>query len=82
LILTQGERRARGWVNQEDILRLSREQRSIIRLINREETIDDDIALLDYLSISANRHLTAFAKTISVEKKEQHDKKNGSASVQ
>jgi len=81
LILTQGERRARGWVNQEDILRLSREQRSIIRLINREETIDDDIALLDYLSISANRHLTAFAKTISVEKKEQHDKKNGSASV-
>jgi len=69
MILTQGDRLARGWVNHEDLLNLSHEQRLIIRLINREETIEDDIALLDYLSLSANRHLSAFAKPISLEKK-------------
>jgi hypothetical protein len=82
LCLRQGERCARGWVNQEDVLRLSREQRSIIRLINRDETIDDEIALLDYLSLSANRHLVTFAKPISVEKKESDSgDMNGSSCV-
>jgi len=76
LILTQGERRARGWVNQEHILKLTREQRSIIRLINREETIDDDMVLLDYLSMSANKHLSAFNKPINTEPKSPKSAEN------
>ncbi len=66
LCLFKGDKQARGWVNQEDILKLSREQRSIKRFITREETVDDEIALLNYLSLSANRHLAVFSRPISI----------------
>jgi hypothetical protein len=68
IILNKDEKQARGWVNQEDILRLSREMRSIVRFIIREETIEDEIALLDFLSLSASRHLSAFSRSIIIEK--------------
>lgn len=66
ITLVKGDKYARGWVNQEDILRLSREQRSIIKFINCTETLDDEIALLDYLALSASRHLSTFSRPISI----------------
>lgn len=54
----------RGWVNQENFLQLSKEQRSFTRLINREDTVEDEIALMDYLAISAARHQLIFRKPI------------------
>jgi hypothetical protein len=37
---------------------------SLLRLINREETVDDDIALLDYFAIHASDHLLTFQHAI------------------
>jgi len=37
---------------------------SLLRLINREETADDDIALLDYLALHASDHLLTFQHAI------------------
>ena len=69
LNLEKGGTTVRGWVHQEDILRMPRLRRlgvtSLLRLINRQETEDDDIALLDYLSLSANKHLGLFSQRIS-----------------
>ncbi|MDD2736266.1 MAG: hypothetical protein PHF56_20230 [Desulfuromonadaceae bacterium] len=64
--LTKDDRRARGWVLQEDILKLGREQRTIIRFLSNEDTIDDEVALLDYLALSLNRHAPQFGSRIKV----------------
>jgi len=68
LEMTRGERRARGWVQLDELLEVSRLSRlgvgTLLRLINREETDDDDIALLDYFSLSASQHLETFALRI------------------
>jgi hypothetical protein len=54
----------RGWVQNEEILKLPRLPHlgitSLIRLINNEQTEDDDAALLEYLALSAQYHLTTF----------------------
>jgi len=54
----------RGWVQNEEILKLPRLPHlgitSLIRLINNEQTEDDDAALLEYLALSAQHHLTTF----------------------
>ena len=63
-----GDHVARGWVHQEEVLRMPRLQRlgitSLLRLINREETEEDDVALLDYFAMSASRHLATFGRSI------------------
>lgn len=54
----------RGWVQNEEILKLPRLPHlgitSLIRLINNDQTEDDDAALLEYLALSAQHHLTTF----------------------
>lgn len=70
---------ARGWVQNTEILAMPRLKRlgisSLLRLINREETEDDDIALLDYLALHAAEHLTTFKGAIRSAPKESstHD---------
>lgn len=69
LTLEKAGRTIRGWVHQEDILRMPKLRRlgvtSLLRLINRQETEEDDVALLDYLSLSANKHLDVFSQRIA-----------------
>jgi hypothetical protein len=59
---------ARGWVHVEDILWMPRLPRSnipaFLRIIAREETEDDEIALLEYLAINARKHLPSFSRRI------------------
>jgi hypothetical protein len=54
--LVFGEHTARGWVHVEDVLRMTRLRKlnigAVLRIIVRENTEDDDVALLEYLSNS------------------------------
>ena len=68
IVLTLGEREARGWVHNEMLLSVSGRRRlsagALGRLI-RGEDLDDDIeALLDYLSMQADRHLRIFDRPV------------------
>ena len=69
LSLRHGSTIARGWVHVEDILRMPRLPRlnipAMLRLISREDTEDDEIALLEYLAVNATKHLTTFARRIT-----------------
>lgn len=69
LILLQESTVARGWVHVEDILRMPRLPRlnipAMLRLISREDTEDDEIALLEYLAVNATKHLSTFTRPIS-----------------
>jgi hypothetical protein len=69
LSLRHGSTVARGWVHVEDILRMPRLPRlnipAMLRLISRDDTEDDEIALLEYLAINATKHLTTFARRIT-----------------
>lgn len=62
--LKSGSRFARGWVINIAILNLPKSQRisasSLLRLLNREETEEDDTALLEYLAVYARDHLSTF----------------------
>jgi hypothetical protein len=68
LAMTSGALIARGWVQNTEILGMPRLRKlgisSLLRLINREETADDDIALLDYLAIHATEHLATFQRAM------------------
>ncbi len=68
IMLNKDTLRARGWIHQEDILKIPRTSRlsitSILRMINREETEDDELALLDYLAISAHKHMSIFNRAV------------------
>ena len=70
----------RGWIQNEEILRLPRLPHlgitSLIRLINNEQTEDDDAALLEYLALSAQNHLLTF-KTNFSRKTESASAKSG-----
>ncbi len=74
---------ARGWIQNEEILKLPRLPHlgitSLIRLINNDQTEDDDAALLEYLALSAQQHLTTFKldtkitkRAISAQSEEAH----------
>jgi hypothetical protein len=69
LSLRHGSTIARGWVHVEDILRMPRLPRlnipAMLRLISREDTEDDEIALLEYLAVNATKHLTTFSRRIA-----------------
>ena len=69
LRLHHGSAIARGWVHVEDILRMPRLPRlnipAMLRLISREDTEDDEIALLEYLAVNATKHLATFSRRIT-----------------
>jgi hypothetical protein len=70
--------RARGWVDSEDVLRISRIPNlnlgAFVRIISRENTEDDDVALLEYLAINAEKHLRPFfARIKSVQNKKRSE---------
>ena len=68
--LNAGDREARGWIQNAAVLNLPRIHRlplsSLLRLINRDETEEDDIALLEYFAIHASDHLRTFRSRVSV----------------
>lgn len=68
IMMTLGANVARGWVQNTEILAMPRLRKlgisSLLRLINREGTTDDDVALLDYLAIHASEHLPTFRHAI------------------
>jgi hypothetical protein len=89
VLLTQNNLNARGWVHQEDILKITSSNRvnmlSWHRLINREGTEDDEVALLDYLSMHADKHLKIFnaaVKTNSIKKREEDNSESTCINVE
>ena len=75
--LESGNRTARGWLTNISILNLPKSHRispsSLLRLINREETEEDDAALLEYLAIYALDHLNTFQARAIASKETQND---------
>lgn len=69
ILLSSDDRSARGWVHAEDVLRIARLPNlnlgALLRFIARENTEDDDVALLEYLAINAQKHLPSFAGRIN-----------------
>jgi hypothetical protein len=64
IVLERDDAVARGWITNATLLSLPKTQRiplsSILRMINREETEDDDVALLEYLVVHATDHFRVF----------------------
>jgi hypothetical protein len=64
ILMTVGDREARGWVHNDMLLGMSARRRLtagvLARLMRRDATDDDIQALLDYLSIHAEQHLRLF----------------------
>lgn len=64
IVLRRGKQEAAGWLHLEAILNLPRLPRlgvtSLMRLVNNEQTEEDDAALLEYLALSAQHHLLTF----------------------
>lgn len=85
ITMTMGEREARGWVHNEMFLSLSGRRRlsagSLSRLIRREGTDDDIEALLDYLSVQAERHLRMFERPVQKPPKDGADQDDAERSI-
>jgi hypothetical protein len=68
IILRREEVVARGWVHVEDVLSLPRLPKlnipSFLRMLRREHTEDDEIALLEYFAVDATRHSSLFSEPI------------------
>ena len=68
--LEAGGRVARGWIQNAAVLNLPKIHRlplsSFLRLINRDETEEDDVALLEYFAIHASDHLRTFRSRVGV----------------
>lgn len=68
IVLTQGDREARGWVHNEMFLSVKGRRRltagALSRLMRREGSDDDIEALLDYLSVAAEHHLRLFDRPV------------------
>lgn len=64
IVLQRDDRDARGWVHNEMLLSVGVRRRltvgALSRLMRREGSDDDIQALLDYLSIAADKHLRVF----------------------
>jgi len=69
IVFTHDEREARGWVHNEMLLSVGARRRltagAMSRLMRREASDDDIQALLDYLSVSADKHLRVFGLPVS-----------------
>ncbi|TPM94233.1 hypothetical protein [Mesorhizobium sp. B2-1-5] len=85
IVMTMDEREARGWVHNEMFLSLSGRRRlsvgSLSRLMRREGTDDDFEALLDYLSVQAERHLRMFDRPVLKALDEGGDQNGAAKSV-
>lgn len=76
--LKAGGREARGWIQNAAVLNLPKMHRlplsSLLRLINRDETEEDDIALLEYFAIHASEHFRTFRSRVSVINAPEHER--------
>ena len=86
ITLRRGRSEAVGWLHMEGILSLPRLQRlgitSLVRLVNNEQSEDDDAALLEYLALSAQKHLLTFKLEVKPRKKPEtsvNENDNGDA---
>ncbi len=65
IMLQKDEREARGWIHNEMLLSVGARRRltagALSRLMRREGSDDDIQALLDYLSVAADKHLRVFS---------------------
>jgi len=64
ITLRREHNEAVGWLHMEGILNLPRLQRlgisSLLKLVNNEDSEDDDASLLEYLALCAQKHLLTF----------------------
>ncbi len=64
IMVARLDREGAGWLEMDELLRMPAQQRSVfsamVRFMTNQETEQDDIALLDYLAISAAHHLGAY----------------------
>lgn len=69
IVLQLDEREARGWIHNEMLLSVGARGRltagAMSRLMRREGSDDDIQALLDYMSVAADKHLRVFDLPIS-----------------
>lgn len=69
IVLKREEREARGWIHNEMLLGIGARRRltagALSRLMRREGSDDDIQALLDYLSVAADKHLRIFDLPVS-----------------
>lgn len=83
IVLQRDGREARGWIHNEMLLSVGSRRRltagALSRLMRREGSDDDIQALLDYLSVAADRHLRVFDLPIS-KNPEQEGPADGRAS--
>jgi hypothetical protein len=84
LRLKAGDREARGWIQNAPVLNLPKIHRlplsSLLRLINRDETEEGDIALLEYFAIHASEHFRTFRSRVSVINAPEHERTDGQGS--
>ena len=77
IVMTMGDREARGWVHNEMFLSMPGRRRltagSLSRLMRREGSDDDIEALLDYLSIQAENHLRIFDQPVQDRKQDGNE---------
>lgn len=75
IVLQRDDREARGWIHNEMLLNVGARRRltagALSRLMRREGSDDDIQALLDYLSVAADKHLRVF--DLPVLKGAEHD---------
>ena len=80
ITLERGSILARGWVTNMTLLNLPKTQRiplsSLLRLINREETEEDDLVLLEYLVVHATDHLRVFQSRVTAMRVQPDDSKD------
>ncbi|MDG4901400.1 MULTISPECIES: hypothetical protein [unclassified Mesorhizobium] len=85
VVMTKGEREARGWVHNEMFLTLSGRRRltagSLSRLMRGNGTDDDIEALLDYLSVQAEQHLRLFDRPVQKNSEEGEGRDGAEKSI-
>lgn len=61
VLLVRDQRTVVGWLEMEELVRMTLEQRTIFgamsRFLSKQATDDDDVALLNYLAVSSSHHL-------------------------
>jgi hypothetical protein len=81
ITITQADKEGSGWLEMEELLRMPAQQRSVfsamVRFMTNQATEQDDIALLDYLAMSAARHLRAFKSPNEAENSKQRSPQMG-----
>jgi hypothetical protein len=86
IVLQRDEREARGWIHNEMLLSVGARRRltagALSRLMRREGSDDDIQALLDYLSVAADKHLRVFDLPVSKNGNEgDSDGESGNAEI-